>query len=55
MRLRVLGTVIAGGSSSRFDSDKAQTLYRGRKLINHVIDGLSTQTDALVVCGRSVR
>lgn len=54
MRLRILGAVIAGGGSRRFGSDKARAELDGRTLLDHVIDGLSLQTHAMVICGRTV-
>lgn len=51
---RLLGAVIAGGQSSRFGSDKAAALLSGKSLLAHVIDTLDTQTDDLVICGRSI-
>lgn len=53
MGLKILGAVLAGGRSSRFGSDKAAALFRGRPLIEHVIDGLQMQCHSLVVCGRN--
>jgi len=54
MRLKILGAVIAGGRSRRFGGDKALALFEGRKLLDHVIDGLGKQSDSLVICGRVV-
>jgi molybdopterin-guanine dinucleotide biosynthesis protein A len=51
-RLRRLGAILAGGTSSRFGSDKALALHQGRPLIAHVADALLAQCDALVICGR---
>jgi molybdopterin-guanine dinucleotide biosynthesis protein A len=48
-----LGAVIAGGRSTRFGSDKAEALWRGRPLIGHAIGALRPFVDELVVCGRS--
>lgn len=47
----VLGAVIAGGEGRRFGSDKARALYLGKPLIEHAIDALRPQVEALVVCG----
>ena len=52
MRLKVLGAVIAGGQSRRFGSDKAEAMFRGKRLIDHVADSLRQQCDGLVICGR---
>jgi molybdenum cofactor guanylyltransferase len=50
--MRVLGAVLAGGRSRRFGSDKAAALLGGRPLLDHVVDALRPQVDAVVVCGR---
>ncbi len=50
--MKVLGAIIAGGGSRRFNGDKAAALLDGRALIDHVFDALSPQVDAVVVCGR---
>jgi molybdenum cofactor guanylyltransferase len=49
----ILGAVLAGGASRRFGSDKALAVIEGRALIDHVIDRLGLQCDALVIVGRS--
>lgn len=49
---KILGAVIAGGRSRRFGSDKAMAKLEGCSLLGHVIAGLSTQCDSVVVCGR---
>jgi molybdopterin-guanine dinucleotide biosynthesis protein A len=54
MRLKVLGAIIAGGRSRRFGSDKAEALFGGVKLIEHVIAGMAPQSHSLVICGRSM-
>lgn len=48
-----LGAVLAGGRSSRFGSDKASARWRGRALIDHVVDALATVADDIVICGRA--
>jgi len=48
-----LGAVLAGGRSSRFGSDKAMAVWRGRPLIDHAIDALRPMVDDLVICGRT--
>ena len=50
---RLLGAVLAGGRSSRFGSDKAEALWRGKPLIQHAIDALRPMVDDLVLCGRA--
>lgn len=50
--MRVLGAILAGGGSTRFDGDKAAALVGGRALLDHVADALRGQAEALVVCGR---
>ena len=50
--MRVLGAVLAGGRSRRFGSDKAAALLGGRPLLDHVVEALVPQVDAIVVCGR---
>lgn len=51
--MTVLGAIIAGGQATRFGADKGAALLQGRPLINHVADALRTQSDALVICGRT--
>lgn len=50
--MRILGAIYAGGNSRRFGSDKALALLAGKPLIEHVIDRLLPQVQALVICGR---
>ncbi len=50
--MRILGSILAGGASTRFGSDKAQAQFAGRQLIEHVIEGLVPQVETLVICGR---
>ena len=52
MSTGVLGAVLAGGRSRRFGSDKAAALLDGRPLLDHVVEALLPQVDAIVVCGR---
>jgi molybdenum cofactor guanylyltransferase len=51
--MTVLGAIIAGGQSRRFGADKAAALFAGKALIEHAIDALSPQIDALVIVGRT--
>jgi len=50
--MRVLGAIIAGGLSTRFGSDKAFAMIDGCTMIEHAIDALRPQVEALVLCGR---
>lgn len=47
-----LGAILAGGKSRRFGSDKAKALIDGRPMLDHVIEALTPQVDAMVICGR---
>lgn len=51
--MRILGAIVAGGTSRRFGGDKAAALLDGKPLIDHVADGLRPQVETLVVVGRS--
>lgn len=51
--LRYLGALLAGGASTRFGSDKALAIWRGRSLIEQTLDALRERTDDLVICGRA--
>ena len=51
--MKRLGAIIAGGKATRFGSDKAAAMLNGRPLIEHVADGLRSQVDKLIVCGRA--
>jgi molybdopterin-guanine dinucleotide biosynthesis protein A len=50
--MRILGAVLAGGTSTRFGSDKAQALFAGKPLIEHVVTALLPQVETLVISGR---
>lgn len=52
--MSVLGAILAGGWSSRFGSDKALAQWRGRALLDHVVDAIVPHVDAIVVCGRDL-
>jgi len=48
------GIVLAGGSSSRFGSDKASALLNGRPLLAHVVAAVAAVCDeVVVVCRRA--
>jgi molybdopterin-guanine dinucleotide biosynthesis protein A len=47
-----LGAILAGGRSTRFGSDKAVAMLRGRPLIEHVRQALARQCDEVGVVGR---
>ena len=51
--MKVLGAIIAGGKSSRMGRDKALVEWRGKSLIEHVIDRLTPQVDQLVINANS--
>lgn len=48
----ILGTVLAGGKSSRFGSDKALAEVGGHTLIGQAVDALSGWCDHVIVVGR---
>jgi molybdenum cofactor guanylyltransferase len=50
--MKLLGAVLAGGRSSRFGYDKAAALVDGVPLLQHVVEALAPQTDAVIVVGR---
>jgi molybdenum cofactor guanylyltransferase len=50
---RILGAIIAGGSSARFGSDKAVAEIDGQMLFDRVFTGLAPQVNGVVSCGRS--
>lgn len=47
--IRILGVVLAGGSSRRFGTDKSAALLRGKTLLEWVIERARPQVDALLV------
>lgn len=47
-----MGAVLAGGSSSRFGTDKALAIWEGRTLLDHAIAALMPVCTTVVVCGR---
>ena len=50
--MTVLGALLAGGDSTRFGSDKALAVWRGRSLIEQAADALRGCSDEIVICGR---
>jgi molybdopterin-guanine dinucleotide biosynthesis protein A len=50
--MRLTGFVLAGGKSTRMGRDKALLYWRGRTLLEHMIDLLSTVADSVHVVGR---
>ncbi len=51
--MRRLGVILAGGSSSRFGSDKAAQIVNGKALLDHVAAALGPHVATLVVAGRT--
>lgn len=49
--MTILGAILAGGDSSRFGSDKALAIVDDKPLMQHAIDGLAHQVDAIISCG----
>ena len=50
--MSVLGVVLAGGRSSRFGSDKALAMFKGRTLIEHALAALRPHVAALALAGK---
>lgn len=50
--MRLLGAILAGGQSRRFGSDKAEALFEGQALLDHVSEALRPQVADLVVAGK---
>lgn len=48
----LLGTVLAGGQSSRFGSDKARATLDGRSLLDHAAARLASRVDVVLIAGR---
>jgi molybdopterin-guanine dinucleotide biosynthesis protein A len=49
----ITGVILAGGQSSRFGSNKALALWRGKLLIQHVRDSLSSVFDDILLSTNS--
>lgn len=50
---KITGIVLAGGKSSRFGSDKAFSVYRGKTLIDYSIEALRPVCNQLVISGKN--
>ncbi len=50
-RLRISGAVLAGGRSSRFETDKALHVWRGKTLLEHALGSLEGCAERYVVGG----
>ena len=50
--MKILGGILAGGQSRRFGSDKAEALFEGKALLDHVAAALRPQCAELVIAGR---
>lgn len=47
--MRIAGTILAGGRSSRMGADKALATFRGRPLLAHAIARFAPQADPLAI------
>jgi molybdopterin-guanine dinucleotide biosynthesis protein A len=45
----ITAIILAGGRSTRMQADKAQLLWRGRPFIEHIIERLQPQVDAIAI------
>jgi molybdenum cofactor guanylyltransferase len=51
--MKILGALLAGGQSIRFNGDKALHHIDGIALIAHSLSALKAQCDDVIICGRS--
>ncbi len=51
--MKLLGAIIAGGQSKRFGSDKAQAIFDGIRLLDHVANAIRPHVESVIVVGRS--
>ena len=49
IRDSITSVILAGGRSSRMQTDKAQLVWRGRTFIEHLIDQLQAQTTSVAI------
>jgi len=49
LRTTVTAVILAGGRSTRFGSDKGLAEWRGRRLVDHVLDRLPVERDGTVL------
>jgi molybdenum cofactor guanylyltransferase len=47
--MNIIGCILAGGRSSRFGSDKALAMWRGKTLLSRAIERLRPQVDEVVI------
>lgn len=52
--MKTLGALLAGGRSSRFGSDKAEALFKGRRLLELGAEALGSHCREFVIVGRQV-
>ncbi len=47
--MKVIGCILAGGRSSRFGTDKALVVWKGKTLLAHAIERLRPQVDEVII------